>query len=110
MVGWNIARRYRGGKPRTYFSGTPQSEVVNTVFWSPTYVSSWEDGADSFITDIQGLVLPTFVAPSLCVVHRVRNHTVLTPPQISTILTEHVDQRICGQSRRLGKHLFPVSE
>lgn len=46
---WEIARRYRGGKARTYWPGGTESATIDTESWDPTFVTNWTGDFDALI-------------------------------------------------------------
>jgi hypothetical protein len=50
-----IARRYRGGKPRTYWCFGSASDVLNPSAWDSSFVSAAQGGLDAYIAAISAL-------------------------------------------------------
>lgn len=53
-VEWNIARRYRGGKPRMYLPPLVASGLADQRSWSSSAITSVNDGVDAFISECVG--------------------------------------------------------
>lgn len=110
---WAIARRYRGGHPRTYwpFGTAGTYESGSSKLWDASFVASvttalgvWE-GAITDIT-VGATVFNTLVNVSY--VDKNLNPTPpyrRTTPQVDPITGVFCKQRICSQRRRLGKAL-----
>lgn len=54
-VEYNIARRYRGGKPRGYWPFGTTSDYASGSSWSPGFVSASNAGMLAFFTAVNGL-------------------------------------------------------
>jgi hypothetical protein len=54
VVGYSIARRYRGGKPRNYFPWASASDLTTRQQWSSTYVTLAATNLASVIATIIG--------------------------------------------------------
>lgn len=52
---YNIARRYRGGKPRMYFPPSGSDNQATAATWSSSVVSSWNASMADFFSDIAAL-------------------------------------------------------
>ena len=50
-----IARRYRGGKPRTYWPFGSASDVLNPSAWESAFVSAAQSGLDGYVAAIASL-------------------------------------------------------
>lgn len=50
-----IARRYRGGKPRTYWPFGSASDVLNPSAWQSAFVSAAQSGLDAYVAFIAAL-------------------------------------------------------
>jgi hypothetical protein len=48
----HIARRYRGGHPRSYFGGIPQGALATAGQWSTLYQTEWATNWAAFITSL----------------------------------------------------------
>jgi hypothetical protein len=63
LVKHKIARRYRGGHPRSYLPGFPSSVMSGTDAWDPTALATWQTHYNSFISDCLTMV-PVAAAPA----------------------------------------------
>lgn len=54
VVGYQIARRYRGGKPRNYFCWGSSSDLLNRQTWQPAFVTSVQSELGTAIATIIG--------------------------------------------------------
>lgn len=53
-VEYDIARRYRGGKPRLYLPGGTMSDLNNASTWEGTFVTAVNAGVTAFFAAIDG--------------------------------------------------------
>lgn len=56
-VEYNIARRYRGGKPRMFLPPPDDSKVLNNSTWNGTFVDAVNTGVGAFFSTIAGLTI-----------------------------------------------------
>lgn len=109
-LSWTIARRYRGGKPRTYIPSIPTSAVAGegTAKLTSAYMTIAETAADSFQTvigEISGLSAPVFGVN----VSYYDGGALRISPVIDPIIGIAVHGRLDSQRRRSGKEsAFPV--
>jgi hypothetical protein len=54
-VEFDIARRYRGGKPRIFWPPATESELANMSTWDSTFVGTFNTGVTSFFAAIAAL-------------------------------------------------------
>lgn len=54
-VGFEIARRYRGGKPRIYLPAPVVGDEIDAGHWSTTFVTAANTGVAAFFTALEGL-------------------------------------------------------
>lgn len=102
-ISWHIARRYRGGHPRTYLGGLTADIDSTEKNFDVTTVGTLKAHATSFIADVnatvQGAVGPfTFGSVS----YRTGNAPRVAPI-FDPILAASVTIRHCSQRRRSGK-------
>lgn len=102
-VSWKIARRYRGGHPRTYFGGIVAANLATTKTFQPTFVTNMQNGALAFRTALNAV---TFSAGAgqwrLVCVHYYRNNALLVSPIVDDLTGAAVGSRIDSMRRRLG--------
>lgn len=99
---WAISRRYRGGHPRTYIAGCPQSAQTtpNTILASA--ITSHVNAATAIRNAIQGVLVGGNLA-NMVVLHYYKNKVLQDPPDYSYINSVSVDSRLDSQRRRLGR-------
>lgn len=105
LVSWEIARRYRGGHPRTYFPiGTVGSLASDSSkLFDPTYleavsaacetfrgVCSYMDGGTGFTWNLASVSYTSGLTPRPIPIH-------------DNVTSAVVRERVCSQRRRLGK-------
>jgi hypothetical protein len=56
-VEYNIARRYRGGKPRMYLPPAPQSELQDPGHWLPAYLTTVNTHVAAFFAALEALTI-----------------------------------------------------
>lgn len=56
-VEYDIARRYRGGKPRMFLPGGNQPELVDFSHWSSSFVTAVNTGIAAFFAEIEALTV-----------------------------------------------------
>lgn len=111
VVSYDIARRYRGGHPRSYFPfGTAGTyEAGSSKLWDSGFVTAVHTAAATWAatfpsgvigsTTFTGLVNVSYVDKNLNPVPPYRR----TVPVVDDITGLVAKQRICSQRRRLGK-------
>jgi hypothetical protein len=52
VVSYEIARRYRGGHPRGYWTPGATEELENPRFWETDYQAAYQSAIDSFFTSV----------------------------------------------------------
>lgn len=99
---WKISRRYRGGHPRTYIAGCPQSAQTtpNTILASA--ITSHVAAANAIRNAINAVIVGGSTA-FMAVPHYVKDGVRLTTPDWSYINSVSVDSRLDSQRRRLGR-------
>jgi hypothetical protein len=109
VISWKIARRYRGGHPRTYIPGIAQSSILNHREFTSGWVASAGTAANAWRGGINGM---TFASMPLCAFVNFSFYSktdVPAPPHLraipvmNPILTHKVGSRLDSQRRRLGK-------
>lgn len=78
---WEIARRYRGGKARTYWPGATLSATFDTESWDPAFIANWKTDFQAMLTalDVAGPGAITLGFPT-AVSYYSGFTTVLRPP------------------------------
>lgn len=99
---WKIARRYRGGHPRTYIAGLSTTQVSNANTIIGTAVTAHAAAAAALRSAINSMAFAGST-PRLVVVHYRRDKVQLGTPLVSEITGVSVDTRVDSQRRRLGR-------
>lgn len=99
---WAIARRYRGGHPRTYIAGLVSDQVQSTYLITAAAQTAHTNAAAAIRTAVNGVTTSAGTA-KLAAVHYYRAKTLLATPLVSQITGVSVDSRIDSQRRRLGR-------
>lgn len=103
VVSWKANTRYRGGHPRTYFSGLPAASSNGPAFWDAVVVGNWATAAQKFLSDVNAAGLGAGGQSSLVCVHYFRHHLLLSPPEVEPITGVGVSLKKRSQRRRLIK-------
>jgi hypothetical protein len=116
LVLHRIARRYRGGKPRSYFPFGVTSDIASGQTWSGTFTTAVASGWAAFIAAVLGLSAGSialaanvsvsyyngFTSVESPTTHRYRNvNTVRSSPIVDPIVSDVVAQTFGSQRRRL---------
>jgi hypothetical protein len=101
-ITWAIARRYRGGHPRTYIAGPVGTQTSNANSLTTTAQTSYANAAAALRTAINAVTTSAGSA-KFCCVHYYRNGAILATPLVSQITGSSVDLRLDSQRRRLGR-------
>lgn len=114
LVNYGIARRYRGGKPRSYFPFFTATDMSAVTAWVSGSVTAAQTGVSAFLTAIEALTsgstalgsqvnvsyfegFTTFTTPS----GRVKNLSkVRTTPVVDSIVSVSVNPKPASQRRR----------
>lgn len=117
LVNHAISRRYRGGRPRSYFPFGAQSELQTGQTWASAFVASVTSAFDAFLascigatggsTEISNHVNVSyysgFTSVENPITHRWRNvPTLRTDPVVDLITGSVGSVRVSSQRRRLG--------
>jgi hypothetical protein len=98
-----IARRYRGGHPRTYLPPAPTSELLTTSLWAPGLVTAIQTGWNTFVGAILSATYTgTTMASYINVSYRSGNAPRVTPV-VDLITGSIVEQMVATQRRRVGR-------
>lgn len=118
VVGYEIARRFRGGHSRGYWRMGTDSDIASGQAWSPTPISDFHSGVSDTIGDIEGAgwsgagsvvqVVVSYFSGFTVVINpvsgRARNIPKLRSSPVVDVVTELVPRtRIGSQRRRLGR-------
>ena len=101
LLRWSIARRYRGGHPRTYLAGVPQADVdVDGRLLVAAALTGTQTAAAAFLTAVNAITVGGGNA-ALAVVHYYRNNALLTVPLVDDVTAVQAQRPIATQRRRL---------
>lgn len=101
VINHQIARRYRGGKPRSYLPVYASEELATPGTWSATNVSGGTTAWSSMMTSILaatsgGVAITAFVCVSYYAGHSLRG-----TPLVETVQASFARQQVGSQRRRL---------
>lgn len=103
-ISWQIPAHYRGGHPRTYLAGLPESDlsIPSGNTWSSAARSAFAAAWQSFLTSFNaGLV--SGITEALGNIAYSRNNVPLTTPVFYPFSGGIAHARMDSQRRRLGK-------
>lgn len=103
VISWGIARRYRGGKPRTYIGPVSVNDVPVNNFFTVAKAQALATAAVAFQTDIGGMGNTTIDAPQLGVASHWLAKAMRPTPVFEPFTNVRVNQRPGFQRRRNGK-------
>lgn len=109
LINHTIARRYRGGKPRTYIGAVPQSFALDPRTLTGSAISDYLSAWNEFATDVAAFTSGDFTIGNLGCVSYYDKALNPTPPYRRTdpiffpFGSSSVNERLCTQRRRLGK-------
>jgi hypothetical protein len=101
LINWAITDYYRGGHPRTYLPGTPQSKITNGRTLDATYASTLATAANNFLSDVNALTHGGISAVTLGTVRFASGNAWLSPPVFKPYQSASVRQIVAIQRRRL---------
>ena len=105
VVGWTIARRYRGGHPRTYIAAQDQGNMANGINWITAWVTTVQNAMNSFLSGVNAITLGGATVQLGCVEYST-GHVLLTTGIFEPFSAAVGRVRICTQRRRLGKEVI----
>jgi hypothetical protein len=101
-VSWGLGVKYRGGKPRTYLSGTVATVIANPQELTEAAASSTAALANTFISNVQTITVAESNLYLACVAYS-RDKEPLANPLVLPVTSASVSRRLASQRRRLGK-------
>ena len=104
-ISWQVTAGYKGGHPRQYVAGFPQTKMLGVREITGDYASTLAAGANTFLTSVNAFSSGGISELHLVCMSFVRNKLWRTPPVPITIHSAHVDPRVDTQRRRLGPDL-----
>lgn len=103
-VSWPIARRYRGGHPRTYFPPGLETDSLDTSHWKPAYLANIQAAALAFQVGVDVTAEGSVTACKLgCVSYVLAGAPRDVPLFFPFTGGPAVHSRIDTQRRRLGR-------
>ena len=106
LVNWQIGRRYRGGKPRTYLPPSPASGILSPSEWNSAVVSAAGTWATHLESACYAVTYGALVTTSLgCVSYR-NADTARVDPLFEPFLGHSVGPLIRSQRRRITASSF----
>lgn len=100
VVNWLEIETYRGGHPRTYIWGVPESAfLLANSSLSGAYRTALSSEANDFLTQFNALTLAG--GPQLSVLHRVAAGVPLTPGYLNALHSPTVRSKVGSQRRRI---------
>lgn len=102
-ISWPIAAMYRGGHPRTYLAGIPDSATVSGHTFDTSYLTACTGRFATFRSSVNGHTAGALTSLQLGTVSFVHNKAWRTPPVFRAFVgAPTADTRIDTQRRRLG--------
>lgn len=98
-----IARRYRGGHPRTYVPGNSPNHLVNPQQWTTTEQSGVQTGMNAWLTYLGSYSGAPFAGLTPCNVSYYSGGSLRVTPVVDQHLTTTIEQTIGSQRRRVGR-------
>lgn len=103
VISWAIARRYRGGHPRTYLPGQTADSMDGEGLWLGATTAASAAAAADFKADIAGASISGYSAIELGSVSYFTGGVRRVTPIFDAFLVGTCHSRIDSQRRRLGK-------
>jgi hypothetical protein len=105
VASWRDGQAYRGGKPRTYLGGIPESARSTTYTWNDTYLNALSGGLADFLNTVNALAPSPITGLKLGCLHRWRAGVALSPPVFAGFTGVRTQKRVCTQRLRLGSEI-----
>jgi hypothetical protein len=90
LMNINIARRYRGGKPRVYLPLGTYQDIVSPQLWATASLATFQSICGSFLSDVEALTDTGTAIGSLCSVSYYKGFTVFPDPIVPGIRSRNV--------------------
>lgn len=104
LVSHTIARRYRGGHPRTYLPGMCTATIQDSQHWTSSTIASqqtlYNSMISNFLTDISTALGGT---PAYVNVSYFSGHALRVTPVVDTISGSTLQGELATQRRRVGR-------
>jgi hypothetical protein len=98
---WQIQRRYRGGKPRSYLSALTEAQAPGPNKLDTTFQTNWSNALGTFLTAWTNKTVSGITYSLACVSYRNGNAARVTP-LVEDVIGVIVQPFIRTQRRRLG--------
>lgn len=79
VLSWGTTAFWRGGKPRTYLSGIPDSAIATATTYSSAYIASVQTAAALFLGDVDAITTTNLDTVTLGFLSRVSGGAPRTP-------------------------------
>ena len=105
LISETIDRRYRGGHPRVYIPGVPDSarSTTDSKSWNPAAVAAIVTSWDALVAEVKGFSVGGVSIVNPVSVSYFLDNALRVTPVVDTIVAFEGKDRICSQRRRLGK-------
>lgn len=108
LTNWKIARRYRGGHPKTFWPPFGDDNVQDALHWKSAQITSFAAQLFPFWAAVNALAPSGMLPVTLASISYFDKTTVPTPPHLRTspvvdlIIGETTPTKIATQRRRMG--------
>ena len=104
VISWQIAARYRGGKPRTYLPGVANNFLGGAGYniWTTAFVTAAQAAAVEVLASINAILTPSF-SVTMGVYSFYTGHALRPTPIFRPYTGAKVHERVDSQRRRSGK-------
>lgn len=100
VMNHSIARRYRGGKPRTYFPAGGSADLASTGTWNTSLTNTCNTNWSTFITTCLAATSGSITLPNYVSVSYFNNGALRGTPEVDVISGTIARLRIGTQRRR----------
>lgn len=100
LVDYQISRRYRGGKPRSYWVFGTTTDLANASTWNTSFTDAVASGVEAFISGFTGTTVDTTVVGAHC------NVSYYGPPNV--VITNPVTGRARTVSTKRAEPIVDV--
>lgn len=101
LVNYKIARRYRGGHPRTYWPSFPNAKMATTRTWTELWSADFETDLVAFLAEIESAAWTGAGGMQLVNVSYFSGHAVRVTPVVDVVTAFAVSRVIATQRRRI---------
>lgn len=106
VLSWKIARRYRGGHPRTYLVGMSAGDTTLNTNWTGAYLGVALTNAEAFRVAVSGMTLAGSPGVYLACLSYYTGGALRPEGRLDPITAVQVHTRIDTQRRRLGREIL----